>query len=68
MEMDGRWKKLLDLVGVTEDQMQKKETRDFIYDFVEKRGGIQTVMQEIELKRKSGPVARDENEQGSFHK
>ena len=61
MEMDGNWKKLLDLVGVTEDQMQKKETMDFIYDFVEKRGGIENVTREIELERKSGPVAPGKN-------
>ena len=59
--MDGNWKKLLDLVGVTEDQMQKKETMDFIYDFVEKRGGIENVTREIELERKSGPAAPGKN-------
>lgn len=57
MEMDGNWKKLLDLVGVTEDQMQKKETMEFIYDFVEKRGGIENVTREIELEKQGGPVA-----------
>ena len=61
VEMDGNWKKLLDLVGVTEDQMQKKETMDFIYDFVEKRGGIENVTREIELERKSGPAAPGKN-------
>lgn len=55
--MDGNWKKLLDLVGVTEDQMQKKETMEFIYDFVEKRGGIENVTREIELEKQGGPVA-----------
>ena len=62
MEMDENWKKLLNLVGVTDDQMQGRETRLFIYDLVKKRGGIETVMQEIELERKSGPVAPGENE------
>ena len=37
----------LQLVGVTAEQMQKKETMDFIYDFVEKRGGIDNVIREI---------------------
>ena len=36
--MDDNWKKLFDLVGVTDVQNQTKETMDFIYDFVEKRG------------------------------
>lgn len=53
---------MLNLVGVTDDQMQGRETRLFIYDLVKKRGGIETVMQEIELERKSGPVAPGENE------
>ena len=53
--MDDNWKKLFHLVGVTEDQMQTKETMDFIYDFVEKRGGIENVTREIELERTGGP-------------
>ena len=53
--MDDNWKKLFDLVGVTEDQMQTKETMDFIYEFVEKRGGIENVTREIELERTGGP-------------
>ena len=61
VEMDGNWKKLLDLVGVTEDQMQKKETMEFIYDFVEKRGGIENVTREIELEKQGGPVAPGKN-------
>lgn len=55
--MDDNWKKLFALVGVTEDQMQTKETMDFIYDFVEKRGGIENVTREIELERTGGPPA-----------
>jgi len=62
VEMDGNWKKLLDLVGVTEDQMQKKETMDFIYDFVEKRGGIENVTREIELEKQGGPVMIGKNQ------
>ena len=49
MQIDDNWKKLFDLVGVTEDQMRTKETMDFIYDFVEKRGGIENVIRKIEL-------------------
>jgi uncharacterized protein YlxP (DUF503 family) len=55
MQMDDNWKKLFDLVGVTKDQMQTKEIMDFIYDFVEKRGGIENVTREIELERTGGP-------------
>ena len=56
MDMDSNWKKLLDMIGITEDQMQEKKTMDFIYDFVEKRGGIENVTREIELERESGPT------------
>ena len=31
--------------------MQKKETMDFIYDFVEKRGGIDNVIREIKKEK-----------------
>ena len=49
--MDDDWKKLFDLVGVTEEQQQTKETMEFIYDFVDKRGGIENVVREIEFER-----------------
>ena len=61
MDMDGNWKKLLDLIGITEDQMHEKKTMDFIYDFVEKRGGIENVTREIELEREGGPASPGEN-------
>lgn len=64
--MDNNWKKLFDLVGVTEDQMQKKETMDFIYDFVEKRGGIENVTREIELERTGGPPGNNKLLKTSF--
>ena len=67
MEMDGNWEKLLDLVGVTDDQMEEKEARVFIYDFVKKRGGIKNVMREMGLERKSGPVVKMSKGNG-FHK
>ncbi|XP_067022099.1 actin nucleation-promoting factor WASL-like isoform X1 [Acropora muricata] len=55
VQMDDNWKKLFDLVGVTDVQNQTKETMEFIYDFVEKRGGIENVTREIEMERKGGP-------------
>ena len=42
------WKKLFDLVGVTEDQMLTKGTLDFLYCFVRKRGGVNNVIRELE--------------------
>ncbi|XP_065184485.1 actin nucleation-promoting factor WAS-like isoform X2 [Sycon ciliatum] len=35
------WQQLFDQVGVTQDQLKDKETAQFIYDYVEKSGGIQ---------------------------
>ncbi|XP_068707153.1 uncharacterized protein [Montipora foliosa] len=54
-QMDDNWKKLLDLAGVTDEQKQSKETMEFIYDFVEKKGGIENVTREIEMEKKGGP-------------
>ena len=42
------WKKLFDLVGVTEDQMLTKGTLDFLYCFVRKRGGVNNVLRELQ--------------------
>ena len=55
VQMDDNWKKMFELVGVTDVQNQTKETMDFIYDFVEKRGGIENVTREIEMESKGGP-------------
>lgn len=55
VQMDDNWKKLFDLVGVTDEQKQTKETMEFIYDFVEKRGGIENVTREIEMEKFRGP-------------
>ena len=49
--MEDKWKELFSLVGVTAEEMQKKETMDFIYDFVEKRGGIDHVIREIKKEK-----------------
>ena len=46
---------MLDTVGVTEEQLKDKDTANFIYDFVEKRGGIQKATQELEKSRKRPP-------------
>ena len=43
------------MVGVTADQMQQKETMDFIYDFVESRGGIENFTREIDMEQIDNP-------------
>ncbi|KAJ7372201.1 hypothetical protein OS493_020634 [Desmophyllum pertusum] len=55
VQMDDNWKKLFSLVGVTDVENQTKETLDFIYDFVEKRGGIENVTREIEMEKAGWP-------------
>ena len=53
--MDDKWKELFSLVGVTAEQMQRKEIMDFIYDFFEKRGGIDNVRRQIEKEKATEP-------------
>ena len=67
VEMDGNWKKLFELVGVTDAEKQTKETMEFIYDFVEKRGGIENVTREIEMERKAAPPPPPSRDQGKLH-
>ena len=54
--MDDNWKKLFNLVGVSEKQMGEKATMEFIYDFVEQRGGIENVTREIEQEKGIGGI------------
>lgn len=60
--MDANWKKLFDLTGMKKEDMLNEATAKFIYDLIEKRGGIENLIRNLELKRKSGPAAPGENE------
>lgn len=53
--IDPQWKKLLDTVGVTDEQLEDTNTANFIYDFVEKHGGIQEANRQLEAASKKGP-------------
>ena len=64
--MDDNWKKLFELVGVTDEEKQTKETMEFIYDFVEKRGGIENVTREIEREKKGGPPLLPSRDAGNY--
>ena len=66
VQMDDNWKKLFDLVGVTDEQQQTKETMEFIYDFVEKRGGIENVTREIEMEKFRGPPSLPSRDLGDY--
>eukprot|EP00731_Ephydatia_muelleri_P016685 Em0009g1109a len=51
------WKQLLDTVGVTQEQLKDKRTANFIYNFVEKRGGIEETNRQLEESRKRSVLA-----------
>ena len=46
--IDPKWKKLFDSAGITEKELEDEETSQFIYDFVEKHGGIDKAAAEME--------------------
>lgn len=51
---DEKWKTLLNEVGITKQQLNQKSTREFIYDFVQKQGGIEEVTKKIQNERPQG--------------
>lgn len=62
VEMDANWKKFFDLTGMKKEDMLNEATAKLIYDLIEKRGGIENLIRNLELNRKSGPAAPGENE------
>ena len=44
--MDPSLKALFDKIGVSETQLQDKETANFIYDFIDQHGGIEAIKKE----------------------
>ncbi|XP_061618814.1 uncharacterized protein LOC133472256 isoform X5 [Phyllopteryx taeniolatus] len=51
--LDPELKNLFDMCGISEAQLKDKETSKVIYDFIEKKGGVEAVKNE--LRRQSGP-------------
>ncbi|KAK7150081.1 hypothetical protein R3I94_009405 [Phoxinus phoxinus] len=51
--LDPDLKNLFDMCGISEDQLKDKETSKVIYDFIEKKGGVEAV--KIELRRQAPP-------------
>ncbi|XP_026286639.1 actin nucleation-promoting factor WASL isoform X1 [Frankliniella occidentalis] len=47
--IDPTLKEFLDKAGVSETQMQDKNTREFIYDFIKNHGGIDRVKNEVQV-------------------
>lgn len=46
-KVDPHLKMFLDIVGVSEHQFRNQDTRDFIYDFIEKNGGMNAIREDI---------------------
>ncbi|XP_056604955.1 WASP like actin nucleation promoting factor b isoform X1 [Triplophysa dalaica] len=51
--LDPDLKKLFDMCGISEDQLKDKETSKVIYDFIEGKGGVEAVKDE--LRRQAPP-------------
>ncbi|XP_014063192.1 neural Wiskott-Aldrich syndrome protein isoform X2 [Salmo salar] len=51
--LDPELKNLFDMCGISEAQLKDKETSKVIYDFIEKKGGVEAV--KIELRRQAPP-------------
>lgn len=45
--VDKSMRKFFEKVGISESDLKDKETREFIYDFIEKHGGLDAVKQDI---------------------
>uniref|UniRef100_A0AAZ3P6B0 Uncharacterized protein n=1 Tax=Oncorhynchus tshawytscha TaxID=74940 RepID=A0AAZ3P6B0_ONCTS len=54
--LDPELKNLFDMCGISEAQLKDKETSKVIYDFIEKKGGVEAV--KIELRRQGPPPPR----------
>ena len=39
--------------GVSERELQDKDTRDFIYDFIDRHGGIEAALEEVENRNRT---------------
>uniref|UniRef100_A0AAZ3PJZ5 Neural Wiskott-Aldrich syndrome protein n=1 Tax=Oncorhynchus tshawytscha TaxID=74940 RepID=A0AAZ3PJZ5_ONCTS len=51
--LDPELKNLFDMCGISEAQLKDKETSKVIYDFIEKKGGVEAI--KIELRRQAPP-------------
>ena len=51
--IDTNWKKLLDTVGVSDKDLKDESTAKFIYDFVEKHGGIEEANRQLEASKQN---------------
>lgn len=54
-KLDPSLKTLFDQAGLSAQQLQDKETATFIYDFIEKHGGVEALKREQTLKPQPAP-------------
>ena len=55
--VDPKLKQFFSRAGVSERELQDKETRDFIYNFIEKHGGVEAALLEEDIRINQTPVA-----------
>ncbi|XP_028305398.1 neural Wiskott-Aldrich syndrome protein-like isoform X4 [Gouania willdenowi] len=56
--LDPELKNLFDLCGISEAQLKDKETSKVIYDFIEKKGGVEAVKDELRRQAPPPPPSR----------
>uniref|UniRef100_A0A8C4RJF4 WASP like actin nucleation promoting factor b n=1 Tax=Erpetoichthys calabaricus TaxID=27687 RepID=A0A8C4RJF4_ERPCA len=56
--LDPELKNLFDLCGISEAQLKDKETSKAIYDFIEKKGGVEAVKNELRRQAPPPPPSR----------
>ena len=55
--VDPKLKQFFSKAGVSERELQDKDTRDFIYDFIDKHGGIEAALLEVDRKASNKAAA-----------
>ena len=48
VESDPKLQEFFKKAGVGDRELQDKDTREFIYDFIDKHGGLEAALQEID--------------------
>ncbi|KAL6459525.1 hypothetical protein MHYP_G00312840 [Metynnis hypsauchen] len=56
--LDPELKKLFDMCGISEAQLKDKETSKVIYEFIEKKGGVEAVKDELRRQAPPPPPSR----------
>lgn len=64
--VDPKLKQFFSKAGVSERELQDKDTRDFIYDFIDKHGGIEAALLEVEKKNANNPAPAPPPRQSSI--